>query len=98
LLVPAPITGVGAATDSRQLLDSRVGLHSSLVVAYSRVRHTRVGRTLEYVVTATPTPIFLQKALRYTVVVSTSPFFSVCTTDSFMQLTCPLIRHATTMR
>src|SRR6218665_3507932 len=42
-------TGVGAATDSRQLLDSRV--HSSLVVTYSRVRHTRVGRTLEY---ATP--------------------------------------------
>ena len=39
--------GVGAATDSRQLLDSRV--HSSLVVAHSRVRHTRVGRTLEYV-------------------------------------------------
>jgi len=38
-----------AATDSRQLLDSRVP--SSLVVAYSRVRHTRVGRTLEY---ATP--------------------------------------------
>jgi len=38
--------GVGAATDSRQLLDSRV--HSSLVVAYSRVRHTRVGRTLEH--------------------------------------------------
>jgi len=41
--------GVEAATDSRQLLDSRV--LSSLVVAYSRVRHTRVGRTLEY---ATP--------------------------------------------
>ena len=49
--------GVGAATDSRQLLDSRV--HSSLVVPYSsmphpgrtycRVHHTRVGRTLEYV-------------------------------------------------
>ena len=38
--------GVRAATDSRQLLDSRV--HSSLVVAYSRVRHTRVGRTLKY--------------------------------------------------
>jgi len=38
--------GVGDATDSRQLLDYRV--HSSLVVAYSRVRHTRVGRTLEY--------------------------------------------------
>ena len=38
---------VGAATDSRQLLDSRV--HSSLVVAYSRVPQTRVGRTLEYV-------------------------------------------------
>ena len=38
--------GVGAATDSRQLLDSRV--HSSLLVAYSRVRHTQVGRTLEY--------------------------------------------------
>ena len=35
--------GVGGATDSRQLLDSRV--HSSLVVTYSRVRHTRVGRT-----------------------------------------------------
>jgi len=32
--------GVGATTDSRQLLDSRV--HSSLVVAYSRVHHTRV--------------------------------------------------------
>jgi len=30
-------TGLGAATDSRQLLDSRV-------------RHSRVGRTLEYVV------------------------------------------------
>src|SRR6218665_308001 len=29
--------GVGAATDSMQLLDSRV--HSSLVVAHSRVRH-----------------------------------------------------------
>ena len=40
--------GVGAATDSRQLLDSRV--HSSLVLAYSRVRHTRVERTLEYYV------------------------------------------------
>src|SRR6218665_1872627 len=39
-------TAVGAATDSRQLLDSRV--HSSSVVAYSRVRQTRVGRTLEY--------------------------------------------------
>jgi len=39
--------GVGAATDSKQLLDSRV--HSSLVVEYSRVRHTRVERTLEYV-------------------------------------------------
>ena len=39
--------GVVAATDSRQLLDSRV--HSSLVVAYSRTRHTRVRRTLEYV-------------------------------------------------
>jgi len=38
--------GVGADTDSRHLLDSRV--HSSLVVAYYRVRHTRVGRTLEY--------------------------------------------------
>ena len=37
-------TGGGAATDSRQLLDSRV--HSALVVAY-----TRVGRTLEF---ATP--------------------------------------------
>ena len=35
--------GVGAARDSRQLLDSRV--HSSLVVAYSRVRHTRVRET-----------------------------------------------------
>jgi len=35
---------VGAATDSRQLLDSKV--HSSLVVAYSRVHHTRVGRSL----------------------------------------------------
>ena len=43
------IAGVGAATDSRQLLNSRV--HSALVVAYSIVRHTRVGRTLEY---ATP--------------------------------------------
>jgi len=32
--------GVGAATDSSQLLDSRV--QSSLVVAYSRVRHTRL--------------------------------------------------------
>jgi len=42
-------THVRAVTDSRQLFDSRV--HSSLVVAYSRVRHTRVGRTLEY---ATP--------------------------------------------
>jgi len=42
-------TGVGAAADSRQLLDSRV--HFSLVVAYSRIRHTRVGRTQEY---ATP--------------------------------------------
>jgi len=42
-------TGVGAATDSRQLLYSRV--HSSLVVAYSVVRHTWVGCTLEY---ATP--------------------------------------------
>jgi len=42
-------TGVGAVTDSRQLLDSRV--HSALVVAYmySRVRHTLIGRTLEYV-------------------------------------------------
>src|SRR6218665_1363820 len=39
--------GVGAATDSRQLLNSRVNF--SLVVAYSRVRHTRVKRTLEYV-------------------------------------------------
>src|SRR6218665_2093041 len=39
--------GVGATTDSRQLLDSRV--HSSLVVAYSRVCRTQVGRTLEYV-------------------------------------------------
>ena len=41
--------GEGAATNSRQLLDSRV--HSSLVAAYSRVCHTQVGRTLEY---ATP--------------------------------------------
>ena len=41
--------GLGTATDSRQLLDSKV--HSSLVVAYSRVRYTRVGHTLEY---ATP--------------------------------------------
>src|SRR6218665_251641 len=32
-----PDVGVGAATDSRQHFDSRVGLHSSLVVAYSRV-------------------------------------------------------------
>ena len=46
---PLLSTGVGAATDSRQLLDSRV--LSYLVVAYSRVRHTRVGRTVEY---ATP--------------------------------------------
>ena len=38
--------GVGAATDSRQLFDSRV--HFSLVVAYSKVRHIRVARTLEY--------------------------------------------------
>src|SRR6218665_2075412 len=38
--------GVGAATDFRQLLDSI--LHHSLVVAYSRVCHIRVGRTLEY--------------------------------------------------
>src|SRR6218665_1650270 len=40
--------GVGAATDPRQLLNSRV--HSSLVLAYSRVCHTRrIGRTLDYV-------------------------------------------------
>src|SRR6218665_414294 len=43
---PYSNTVVGAVTDSRQLLDSKV--LSSLVVAYSRVRHTRVGRTLEY--------------------------------------------------
>ena len=41
--------GLVAATDSTQLLDSRV--HSSLLVAYSRVRHSWVGRALEY---ATP--------------------------------------------
>ena len=34
--------------DSRQLLDSRV--HSFLVVAYSRVRHTQKGHTLEYAI------------------------------------------------
>src|SRR6218665_159635 len=39
-------SGVGVATDSRQLLDS--GVHSSLVVAYSRERYTRARRTLEY--------------------------------------------------
>jgi len=48
-LVKISAAGVVAATDSRQLLDSRV--HSFLVVTYARVRHTRVGRTLEY---ATP--------------------------------------------
>jgi len=41
--------GVEVATDSMQLFDSRV--HYSLVVAYSRLRHTRVGRTLEYATT-----------------------------------------------
>jgi len=41
------LSGVGAATDSRQLLDSRVHVYSSLVVTYSRVRHTRVGHTLD---------------------------------------------------
>ena len=40
---------VGDARDSRQILNYKV--HSSLVVAYSRVRRTRVRRTLEY---ATP--------------------------------------------
>jgi len=46
--------GVGTATDFRQLLDSSV--HSSLVVAYSRVGHpgrtysrVRPTRTLEYI-------------------------------------------------
>src|SRR6218665_4222970 len=43
------LSGVGAATDSGQLFDSRV--HSSLVVSYSRVRHTRVGRTLTHTLT-----------------------------------------------
>src|SRR6218665_448913 len=47
--VGALMSGVGSATDSRKLLDSRV--HSSLVVAYSRLGHTLVGRTLEH---ATP--------------------------------------------
>jgi len=44
----AVTAGVGAATDSRQLLDSRV--YSYLVVAYSRVLYSRVRptRTLKY--------------------------------------------------
>src|SRR6218665_3854316 len=53
LLNPSYLSaGVGTATDSRQLFDSRV--HSSLVVAYSKVRHTRAERTLEYVLPSVP--------------------------------------------